>query len=123
MENQTPQEQIDTIYATRIKLNKLKNDYEKERKQLLDEYEKYCISISPYKIGDRYTDEEFGVTIIIDCIKPHYWIFDEDYRLWGYTWEKENFKYPFTYGGYKINANGKPSKCKRIALFPKMKIK
>ena len=122
MENQTPQQQIDTIYETRIKLKRLKFDYENEKEQLHNDFEKYCISISPYKIGDKFTDDNLRITIIIDCIRPHYWVLDEDYRM-RYSWQDEILKYPFTYEGYRINSTGKPSKSKRAILFPSNQIK
>jgi len=119
MENQTPQQRIDTIYEMRIKLKKLKDDYENERQQLFDDFENYCISISPYKIGDKFSDR-YGRKIIIDCIRGRSLVLDENFRVRvRSSWEREYEDCPYFYQGYRINSTTeKLSIYKRETLYP-----
>jgi hypothetical protein len=66
------------------------------REQLISKKERviedYCISISPYKIGDKFIDE-YGKVFIIKRISPWDSVFNKKYRSSSY--------YPFFYYLYQ----------------------
>jgi hypothetical protein len=75
------------------------------RKQLILKKERviedYCISISPYKIGDKFTDDN-GSVFLISKIMPDYYIFDKKYG--------SSSNYPFYYFGCTLKKDGTPKK-------------
>lgn len=85
-----------------MKLNKqIKQLYLKKDRVIIN----YCISKSPYKIGDKFTDK-YGHKIIIDDISPWWNLFDEKY----YNGVPDSLNYPFYYRGRDLKKDGTPKK-------------
>jgi hypothetical protein len=67
-------------------------------KQKDDLINNYCLSVSPYKIGDKIIDR-YGRPIIITDIEPNHWFFEKD---------NEYDKYPFHYSVCELKKDGTP---------------
>lgn len=67
-------------------------------KQKDDLIHNYCLSASPYKIGDKLIDR-YGKPIIINEIEPNYRFFEED---------NEFLNFPFTYCVCELKKDGTP---------------
>mgnify|MGYP007019759075 CR=1 FL=1 len=74
--------------------------------------EDYCISISPYKIGDKFIDK-YGQKIIIDEITAQWHLFEEQY----YYNVPDISNYPFYYRGRPLKQDGTPKKQGYLTAF------
>ena len=67
-------------------------------KQKDDLIHNYCLSVSPFKIGDKLIDR-YGKPFIINDIEPNYWFFEK---------YNEYPDYPFTYSVCELKKDGTP---------------
>jgi hypothetical protein len=86
------------------------------REQLIFKKEKimqdYCISISPYKIGDKLTDN-YGRTIIIKKISPYKHLFEKKYN----SGDTDRLNHAYDYEGWQLKKDGTPRKNGYICLW------
>ena len=71
-------------------------------KQKDDLIHDYCLSVSPYKVGDKLIDR-YGRPVIIIKIEPNHWFFENDFEHKDYP-----FTYPFTYTICELKKDGTP---------------
>jgi hypothetical protein len=92
-----------------MQLNKrIKQLYLKKDRMII----KYCISKSPYKIGDKFIDK-YGNKIIIDEINPSWHLFEEQY----YYGIPDILNHPFNYWGRVLKQDGTPKKISYSTAF------
>ena len=99
----------DEIINEVMKLNTLREQLIFKKERVMEDY---CISISPYKIGDKFTDNN-GITIIIKKIRPYKHLFEKKYN----SDDTDRLKHAYDYEGWQLKKDGTPRKNGYISLW------